>query len=208
VGVSWPCRRRTEGRVGLVPARPTLPYSRHSATPTPTRARCVPWPNTLRAVTFSFRMRTTSPTASSGSHVAPARWPRPCVRHAAVHWERWSWVLNKRGRSLCVFVLVFVSFVLSLSFTYCLSCCFSVSIGFPRSLCIVAERLDRRFWWNAHALSAFVAQPELHSFMLPVIQGFVVILVRPHTYIHMHTRASGPCLVCAHVGRPASGGSV
>ncbi|XP_010790727.1 phosphatidylinositol-3-phosphatase SAC1-B [Notothenia coriiceps] len=35
------------------------------------------------------------------------------------------------------------------------------------------ERADQRFVWNGHLLREFLAQPEVHKFVFPVIHGFI-----------------------------------
>ncbi|XP_036394764.1 phosphatidylinositol-3-phosphatase SAC1-B [Megalops cyprinoides] len=35
------------------------------------------------------------------------------------------------------------------------------------------ERADQRFVWNGHLLREFIAQPELHKFVYPVLHGFM-----------------------------------
>ncbi|XP_068426556.1 phosphatidylinositol-3-phosphatase SAC1-B [Clinocottus analis] len=35
------------------------------------------------------------------------------------------------------------------------------------------ERADQRFVWNGHLLRDFMAQPELHKFVFPVVHGFI-----------------------------------
>uniref|UniRef100_A0A672GT05 SAC1 like phosphatidylinositide phosphatase n=1 Tax=Salarias fasciatus TaxID=181472 RepID=A0A672GT05_SALFA len=37
------------------------------------------------------------------------------------------------------------------------------------------ERADQRFVWNGHLLREFLAQPELHRFVFPVVHGFVSV---------------------------------
>uniref|UniRef100_A0A671UNS7 SAC1 like phosphatidylinositide phosphatase b n=1 Tax=Sparus aurata TaxID=8175 RepID=A0A671UNS7_SPAAU len=37
------------------------------------------------------------------------------------------------------------------------------------------ERADQRFVWNGHLLREFIAQPELHKFVYPVIHGFITM---------------------------------
>ncbi|CAK6972029.1 phosphatidylinositol-3-phosphatase SAC1-B isoform X2 [Scomber scombrus] len=37
------------------------------------------------------------------------------------------------------------------------------------------ERADQRFVWNGHLLREFIAQPELHKFVYPVVHGFIII---------------------------------
>uniref|UniRef100_A0A3Q3K2V7 SAC domain-containing protein n=1 Tax=Monopterus albus TaxID=43700 RepID=A0A3Q3K2V7_MONAL len=37
------------------------------------------------------------------------------------------------------------------------------------------ERADQRFVWNGHLLREFVAQPELHKFVYPVVHGFITM---------------------------------
>ncbi|XP_054638648.1 phosphatidylinositol-3-phosphatase SAC1-B isoform X1 [Dunckerocampus dactyliophorus] len=37
------------------------------------------------------------------------------------------------------------------------------------------ERADQRFVWNGHLLREFIAQPELHKFVYPIIHGFVTM---------------------------------
>ncbi|XP_061771164.1 phosphatidylinositol-3-phosphatase SAC1-B isoform X2 [Nerophis ophidion] len=37
------------------------------------------------------------------------------------------------------------------------------------------ERADQRFVWNGHLLREFLAQPELHKFVFPVIHGFITM---------------------------------
>ncbi|XP_061814390.1 phosphatidylinositol-3-phosphatase SAC1-B isoform X1 [Nerophis lumbriciformis] len=37
------------------------------------------------------------------------------------------------------------------------------------------ERADQRFVWNGHLLREFIAQPELHKFVFPVIHGFITM---------------------------------
>nr|A1L244.1 RecName: Full=Phosphatidylinositol-3-phosphatase SAC1-B; AltName: Full=Phosphatidylinositol-4-phosphate phosphatase; AltName: Full=Suppressor of actin mutations 1-like protein B [Danio rerio]AAI29345.1 Zgc:158642 [Danio rerio]AAI65691.1 Zgc:158642 protein [Danio rerio] len=37
------------------------------------------------------------------------------------------------------------------------------------------ERADQRFVWNGHLLREFMAQPELHRFVFPVIHGFIAM---------------------------------
>uniref|UniRef100_A0A8D3DNK2 SAC domain-containing protein n=1 Tax=Scophthalmus maximus TaxID=52904 RepID=A0A8D3DNK2_SCOMX len=37
------------------------------------------------------------------------------------------------------------------------------------------ERADQRFVWNGHLLREFIAQPELHKFVFPVIHGFIIM---------------------------------
>uniref|UniRef100_A0A3P8VS02 SAC1 like phosphatidylinositide phosphatase b n=2 Tax=Cynoglossus semilaevis TaxID=244447 RepID=A0A3P8VS02_CYNSE len=37
------------------------------------------------------------------------------------------------------------------------------------------ERADQRFVWNGHLLREFIAQPELHKFVYPVVHGFIIM---------------------------------
>ncbi|XP_075952646.1 phosphatidylinositol-3-phosphatase SAC1-B [Anarhichas minor] len=37
------------------------------------------------------------------------------------------------------------------------------------------ERADQRFVWNGHLLREFIAQPELHKFVFPVVHGFITM---------------------------------
>ncbi|CAB1446252.1 unnamed protein product [Pleuronectes platessa] len=37
------------------------------------------------------------------------------------------------------------------------------------------ERADQRFVWNGHLLREFLAQPELHKFVYPVVHGFIIM---------------------------------
>ncbi|XP_076009906.1 phosphatidylinositol-3-phosphatase SAC1-B [Genypterus blacodes] len=37
------------------------------------------------------------------------------------------------------------------------------------------ERADQRFVWNGHLLKEFMAQPELHQFVYPVVHGFIIM---------------------------------
>uniref|UniRef100_A0A668U5L7 SAC domain-containing protein n=1 Tax=Oreochromis aureus TaxID=47969 RepID=A0A668U5L7_OREAU len=37
------------------------------------------------------------------------------------------------------------------------------------------ERADQRFVWNGHLLREFIAQPELHMFVFPVVHGFITV---------------------------------
>ncbi|XP_042069564.1 phosphatidylinositol-3-phosphatase SAC1-B isoform X1 [Haplochromis burtoni] len=37
------------------------------------------------------------------------------------------------------------------------------------------ERADQRFVWNGHLLREFIAQPELHMFVFPVVHGFIAV---------------------------------
>ncbi|XP_041798661.1 phosphatidylinositol-3-phosphatase SAC1-B [Chelmon rostratus] len=37
------------------------------------------------------------------------------------------------------------------------------------------ERADQRFVWNGHLLREFIAQPELHKFVYPVVHGFITM---------------------------------
>ncbi|XP_076745795.1 phosphatidylinositol-3-phosphatase SAC1-B isoform X3 [Maylandia zebra] len=37
------------------------------------------------------------------------------------------------------------------------------------------ERADQRFVWNRHLLREFIAQPELHMFVFPVVHGFITV---------------------------------
>uniref|UniRef100_A0A8C1HLR6 SAC1 like phosphatidylinositide phosphatase b n=1 Tax=Cyprinus carpio carpio TaxID=630221 RepID=A0A8C1HLR6_CYPCA len=37
------------------------------------------------------------------------------------------------------------------------------------------ERADQRFVWNGHLLREFIAQPELHKFVFPVVHGFIAM---------------------------------
>ncbi|XP_016303374.1 phosphatidylinositide phosphatase SAC1-A-like [Sinocyclocheilus anshuiensis] len=37
------------------------------------------------------------------------------------------------------------------------------------------ERVDQRFVWNGHLLREFIAQPELHKFVYPVVHGFIAM---------------------------------
>ncbi|XP_054477263.1 phosphatidylinositol-3-phosphatase SAC1-B isoform X2 [Anoplopoma fimbria] len=37
------------------------------------------------------------------------------------------------------------------------------------------ERADQRFVWNGHLLREFIAQPELHKFVFPVLHGFITM---------------------------------
>ncbi|XP_028282079.1 phosphatidylinositol-3-phosphatase SAC1-B [Parambassis ranga] len=37
------------------------------------------------------------------------------------------------------------------------------------------ERADQRFVWNGHLLREFMAQPELHKFVFPVVHGFIIM---------------------------------
>ncbi|XP_030014003.1 phosphatidylinositol-3-phosphatase SAC1-B [Sphaeramia orbicularis] len=37
------------------------------------------------------------------------------------------------------------------------------------------ERADQRFVWNGHLLREFIAQPELHKFVFPVVHGFIIM---------------------------------
>ncbi|KAK5862813.1 hypothetical protein PBY51_018173 [Eleginops maclovinus] len=37
------------------------------------------------------------------------------------------------------------------------------------------ERADQRFVWNGHLLREFLAQPEVHKFVFPVIHGFIAM---------------------------------
>ncbi|XP_068603089.1 phosphatidylinositol-3-phosphatase SAC1-A [Brachionichthys hirsutus] len=39
----------------------------------------------------------------------------------------------------------------------------------------ILERADQRFVWNGHLLREFIAQPELHKFVSPVVHGFIIM---------------------------------
>ncbi|KAF7648689.1 hypothetical protein LDENG_00152930 [Lucifuga dentata] len=39
----------------------------------------------------------------------------------------------------------------------------------------LVERADQRFVWNGHLLREFMAQPELHKFVYPVVHGFITM---------------------------------
>ncbi|XP_060938050.1 phosphatidylinositol-3-phosphatase SAC1-B isoform X1 [Limanda limanda] len=39
----------------------------------------------------------------------------------------------------------------------------------------ILERADQRFVWNGHLLREFLAQPELHKFVYPVVHGFIIM---------------------------------
>ncbi|KTF71429.1 hypothetical protein cypCar_00047450 [Cyprinus carpio] len=52
------------------------------------------------------------------------------------------------------------------------------------------ERADQRFVWNGHLLREFIAQPELHKFVFPVVHGCILqpdehLLISDHVFIAM-----------------------